>query len=281
VKGWPTQVDADTDHFVTVTATDSAGAQVSGSFTLFTIDVNDAPIVVGALFNLVVNEADALPLVRLASVFDDVDPGDVLTVAVAGIPTGSGIVYDAATMLLSGILTQADADASPITVTVTASDRSAASVSTSFVISVTDVNTPPRVVSQPSVLLLTQGVTIASLDVSVFFEDSDGDALVYFVDAFPGGSGSGLTLNAATGKGCACFFFCDVSGDVIHGAHKLKLSIKRMLLSISTGLLSGTPSNADAMGAVATNRVMVSATDGSTPAVLTLLLQIGNVNDGE
>jgi hypothetical protein len=88
----------------------------------------------------------------LARYFGDDNDGDAasITFALSGLATGSGLTFDRLTGVLSGVPLQADVSSflSPVAVvTVTAADPRGATVSTTFTLSVENVNDAPLVVA--------------------------------------------------------------------------------------------------------------------------------------
>ncbi|MDP6544682.1 MAG: lamin tail domain-containing protein, partial [Phycisphaerae bacterium] len=68
---------------ITVRATDSGGLWVEDTFTVTVDPTNDAPAVVGPINGVIADEDDPDMIVDLANVFDDIDVGDTLSLAVS------------------------------------------------------------------------------------------------------------------------------------------------------------------------------------------------------
>ncbi|MEW6218948.1 MAG: Ig-like domain-containing protein [Thermodesulfobacteriota bacterium] len=95
---------------------------------------NDAPVVVAPLADAQGSEGAWLEKSVAASFADP--EGQALFFSMTGPPAGSGLAIDAATGLISGILTAADAAASPYPIAVRATDPVAAFVEDSFLLTV-------------------------------------------------------------------------------------------------------------------------------------------------
>ncbi|WP_181707662.1 carbohydrate-binding protein [Chthonobacter rhizosphaerae] len=160
-------------------------------------ETNRAPVVVGGgIADQVLPERSAL---EIDLPFVDAD-GDALTYTVtvvdgSGNPAAgfSGLVVEQGT--LKGILAAAPSPV-PYTVTVTASDGKGGTISTSFDLTVEDVNEAPEVDAGVAYepYLAAVGQEIEGIDLASFaeaFSDPDGDSLVLTVEDLP----AGLTLN--------------------------------------------------------------------------------------
>ncbi|PPC74205.1 Ig family protein, partial [Pokkaliibacter plantistimulans] len=126
-----------------VTATDGSDASVSSSFTLTVANVNDAPTA-GVISAQSATEDSAFSFTVPAGTFSDVDVSDSLTYTATladGSALPSWLSFNAATRTFSGTPTNNDVGA--ISIKVTATDGSNASVSSSFSLTVTNVNDAP------------------------------------------------------------------------------------------------------------------------------------------
>ena len=113
-------------------------------FTVSINDINDAPTVANAISDQTIAEDSALSFQFASDVFVDVDAGDSLTYTAAlsndaALP--SWLSFDALARTFSG--TPANADVGSVDVKVTATDGSAASVSDTFALAVTNTNDAP------------------------------------------------------------------------------------------------------------------------------------------
>ncbi|MGI9421335.1 MAG: putative Ig domain-containing protein, partial [Geminicoccaceae bacterium] len=173
---------------LTVVATDSAGAGASASFQLTVTNTNDAPVVVTPI-------ADASPLenalfnydVTASFADDDALHGDTLTYSAeqsGGTPLPSWLSIDPATGILSGT-PDATQIGIPYTIAVTATDDSGATVTSTFNLSVDNVNDAPVLNVAPSPTLTAvaanaadpAGDTIADIIVDGSITDADGGAV--------------------------------------------------------------------------------------------------------
>ena len=140
-------------------------------FTVSINDINDAPTVANAISDQTIAEDSALSFQFASDVFVDVDAGDSLTYTAAlsndaALP--SWLSFDALARTFSG--TPANADVGSVDVKVTATDGSAASVSDTFALAVTNTNDAPtgNVAFSGN---LVQGQTLIS---SITLADEDG-----------------------------------------------------------------------------------------------------------
>ncbi|KHS77414.1 putative Ig domain-containing protein, partial [Pectobacterium carotovorum] len=226
---------------IKVTATDGSSASVSTTFGLTVTNVNDAPVVSGTIAAQSIAQGGSLNVTIPAGTFTDPD-GDTLTLS-ATLADGSALPawlsFNPATGTFSG--TPANGDVGSLTIKVTATDGSSASVSTTFGLTVTNVNDAPVVSGTIPAQNIAQG---GSLNITIpagTFTDPDGDTLTLRATLADGSAlPSWLTFNAATGT------------------------------------FSGTPGNGD----VGNLSIRVTATDGSNASVSTTFgLTVTNVND--
>lgn len=186
VSGTPTNADAQAS-VINATVTASDGILSAFDIIAFTItNVNDAPVH-GSTANQSGAQGALFGPVDLSTGFSDPD-GDALSFTSSGFPTGTGLSVNAAGSL-SGTPTNADAQASPYTVTVTASDTSMASASGTFTMTVSDTNAPPVLVTPIGPQTATEGTGFGPLDVSTGFTDPDGDQLTFTISGLPNDTG--------------------------------------------------------------------------------------------
>ncbi len=145
-QGTPRDADAGRT-VITVTATDAAGDEAAGSFTLTVEDVNDAPQVSQPTPDQVAPVGQRFELVLDPDMFidADIDIGDAFVVTALRedrSPLPAWLTFDAETLAFAGVPT--DADAGQLAVSVIATDSQAAEGVDTFVITVE----PPR--DQPS-----------------------------------------------------------------------------------------------------------------------------------
>ena len=168
-------------HPVTVTATDTASATGSQTFTWTVTNVNQAPVLTGAVGRTDAENATvSLPLAAT-------DPdADALTYSATGLP--AGLTIDATTGVISGTLSYTSAGTYNVSATVS---DDAVSTSQSFTWIVTDVNGAPVVTAVADQTSAEDTTVMLPLVAS----DPDGDALTYSATGLPGG----LTIHATTG----------------------------------------------------------------------------------
>jgi len=104
--------------------------------------------------------------------FSDVE-GDAIAFSASGLP--DGLAINSTTGVISGVLTNDAAMASPVSVTVTATDAGGGSVSTTFDLVVANVNDTPAPVDDS---VVTDEDTVIVIDVLANDSDPDGDTLV-------------------------------------------------------------------------------------------------------
>ena len=129
---------------VKILATDAAGATGSDSFSLTVANLNDAPRLVLAAPDRSINEDAAFSFALPGGTFADDDAGDALTYSarLAGAPTlPAWLNFDPRTLTFSG--TPGNANVGPLDVRVVATDRSLASLSDDFRLTVVNVNDTP------------------------------------------------------------------------------------------------------------------------------------------
>ncbi|MEI7210103.1 putative Ig domain-containing protein [Pectobacterium carotovorum] len=226
---------------IKVTATDGSNASVSTTFGLTVTNVNDAPVVSGTIPPQNIAQGGSLNIIIPAGTFTDPD-GDTLTLSATladGTALPSWLSFNPATGTFSG--TPGNGDVGNLTIKVTATDGSNASVSTTFGLSVTNVNDAPVVSGTIAAQSIAQG---GSLNVTIpagTFTDPDGDT---------------LTLSATLADGTALPAW--------------------LSFNPATGTFSGTPANGD----VGSLTIKITATDGSSASVSTTFgLTVTNVND--
>ncbi|MCL6376362.1 tandem-95 repeat protein [Pectobacterium brasiliense] len=226
---------------IRVTATDGSNTSVSTNFDLTVTNVNDAPVVGTPIPPQSVAQDGGLNFTVPAGTFSDPD-GDTLTLSATladGSPLPSWITFNPATGTFSG--TPGNSDVGTLVIRVTATDGSNTSVSTSFGLTVTNVNDAPVVGSPiPPQSVVQDGGFNFTVPAGTF-SDPDGDT---------------LTLSATLADGSPLPSW--------------------ITFNPATGTFSGTPGNSD----VGTLVIRVTATDGSNTSVSTSFgLTVTNVND--
>ncbi|ACT11526.1 MULTISPECIES: putative Ig domain-containing protein [Pectobacterium] len=224
---------------IKVTATDTTNASVSTTFSLTVTNVNDAPIVATPIPAQSVAQDGSLSFTVPAGTFTDPD-GDTLSLS-ATLANGSALpgwlTFNSVTGTFSG--TPGNADVGTLSIKVIANDGNA-SVSTTFSLTITNVNDAPMVSATIPAQSVAQDGSLNFTVPAGTFTDPDGDT---------------LTLSATLANGSTLPSW--------------------LTFNPATGTFSGTPGNAD----VGTLSIKVTAHDGSASVSTTFNLTITNVND--
>ncbi|AYQ28615.1 tandem-95 repeat protein [Polaromonas sp. SP1] len=184
-----------------VTATDTQGAAVSGTFDVTVANTNDAPTVLTALQNQQVNEDAAFSYVVPAGTFGDVDAGDTLSYSASfanGAALPSWLAFDAATRTFSG--TPLNAHVGTLALKVTATDTAGATISSAFNVTVTNTNDAPTLLAALQNQQVNEDQAFSYVVPAGTFGDVDaGDVLTYSARLADGSPlPSWLAFNAAT-----------------------------------------------------------------------------------
>lgn len=187
---------------VTLTATDADGAAVSDTFSLNVINSNDAPELVTGLAGQALVEDQAFEYVVPAGTFADVDTGDVLTYAATlfnGAALPEWLVFDEASNTFSGV--PGNADVGSLSIRVTATDAAGESASTTFALTVANVNDVPVLANPLTDQAVTAGTPFSYTVPADAFADADaGDAVTLSARLSGGGDlPSWLAFDAETG----------------------------------------------------------------------------------
>ncbi|WP_243977883.1 VCBS domain-containing protein [Vibrio natriegens] len=146
---------------------------------------NDAPIVAHSVVNQQIDEDSAFQFTLPTDTFGDIDHGDTLTLSTGSLPTW--LHFDAATGTFIGTPTNSDVGSTPVTVTAT--DDHGAQISTTFDLTVNNVNDAPTLTPIASISVDEDGQKASG---QLIATDPDvGDTLSYSI-ANPV---SGLTFN--------------------------------------------------------------------------------------
>ncbi|CAN5214216.1 hypothetical protein BH11PSE10_BH11PSE10_14400 [soil metagenome] len=228
---------------LTVTATDAGGASASGSFNLTVDNLNDAPVLLGALADQRAVQGGGFALTLPAGLFADIDVGDSLgfsATLASGAALPAWLRFDAASQTFSG--TPANADVGALALRVTATDASGASASGSFNLTVDNLNDAPVLLGALADQRAVQGGGFTfALPTGLFANIDAGNSL-------------GFSATLASGAALPAWLRFDAV----------------------TQTFNGTPANAD-VGALA---LRVTATDASgASASASFTLSVDNLND--
>ena len=228
---------------VKLTATDTAGAAATTSFSLTVGNVNDAPVASLPITAQAALEDAAFSFTVPAGSFVDIDAGDSLayTAQLAnGDPLPSWLVFDSATRTFSG--TPLNANVGTLSLRVTATDVAGAAASSVFNVTVGNTNDAPTVSAGAADQAATQDQPFSfTLAANTFSDEDAGDSLSY-------------TASLASGGALPSWLHFDAA----------------------TRTFSGTPGNSD-VGQLA---IVVTATDASGASVSDSFdVTVGNVND--
>ncbi len=187
---------------VLVEGQDQFGATASITFTVSIQNVNDAPEVGALLSDVRVSEGDPFSYTLPAAAFTDVDVDDELTYTVVmedGSAIPAWLTFDAVTRTLFG--TPTDGDAGDLRLSVVATDRSGASVSQSFNLTVANSNDAPEAGSPLVNQQATEDAVFQyAIPAGSFTDTDEGDRLVYTATLSNGSPLPGwLQLDEATG----------------------------------------------------------------------------------
>ncbi|MGY0617775.1 VCBS domain-containing protein, partial [Vibrio sp. FJH11] len=163
----------------------SADGSASRDVVVRIMGTNDGPVVNHAISGAVADEDTAFSLTVPSDTFTDIDIGDTLTLSTGTLPTW--LHFDATTGTFSGTPTNSDVGSTPVTVTAT--DEHGAQVSTTFDLTVNNVNDAP--VMTPVSTTVHEGAPVFHDHLAATDPDV-GDLLTYSTTS----SEPGFTLHA-------------------------------------------------------------------------------------
>jgi len=163
---------------ITLTANDGNGGTVADEF-LLTVNaaVNNPPIVVNPIDDIVLDEEFGTYVIDISDVFEDPD-GDDLSYTVTN---GNSAVIIATISTTSLFLIETGIGTT--TITLTANDGNGGTVDDEFLVTVNAVNHPPIIVNPIADIVLDEGFGTYNIDISNVFDDPDGDNLSYEVSS--------------------------------------------------------------------------------------------------
>jgi len=187
---------------VKITASDSAGASVSGFLDINVVNVNDAPLYLPPINDQQASEDLAFSFVVPEQRFSDPDSGDTLTYAARqadGSPLPSWLVFDPVARTFSG--TPLNADVGNIALAVTATDLAGASAVGTFALTVHNTNDAPVTVHAIADQTATENTAFGfAVPADAFLDVDAGDVLAYGAGLPDGGSlPSWIAFDAVTG----------------------------------------------------------------------------------
>ena len=160
---------------ITVTATDPSGAEGTTTFVVTVNNVNDAPEVANAVADLTLDEYFASSGVSLTDVFTDKD-GETLTLSASN-ADDQVITIE----IVDGVLVITEIGLGSSVVTLTAEDASGETATTSFTVTVNNVNDAPTVANPIADQETEEGFATMQIGTSDVFADLDGDDLTLSV----------------------------------------------------------------------------------------------------
>jgi len=220
--------------------------------------VNDTPTAVGTIPGQSDNDAELISPWSVATFFQDIDSGDILTYSDGG-TLPPGLVIDANTGIISGTLDVSASAGGPYTVVITAEDPSGATVTQTFIWTVN--NPAPDAQDDSFAANEDDGAAVVGNAILNNDSDPDGDALTAQVRSGVAGTQGGLFSIAADGQ-----VTFDTNGDF------------EDLAAGETRQTSFTYTLVDADGATSTATVTVTVT-GQNDAPVTVGIVSNQTND--
>ncbi|WP_232301150.1 VCBS domain-containing protein, partial [Gilvimarinus agarilyticus] len=165
---------------VTVTGTDQQGNSDTQDLTITLTGTNDAPTVTTALTGQATNQDTAFSFAIPAGTFTDIDTGDGLTLTTGNLP--SWLSFDASTGTFTG--TPQNADVGNTSITVTAIDNHGSTATSTFNLTVNNLNDAP-VLNPISAVAVNEDGSQATGQLSATDPDT-GDTLTFSASAIDG-----------------------------------------------------------------------------------------------
>lgn len=174
---------------VKVTASDSAGASVSGFFDITVVNVNDAPQYLPPIDDQQASEDLAFSFVVPEQRFSDPDSGDALTYAARladGSPLPDWLLFDPAARRFSG--TPLNGDVGSLALKVTATDLAGSNAAGTFAVTVQNTNDAPTAVHAITDQAASENTAFGfAIPANTFLDVDAGDVLAYGASLPDGG----------------------------------------------------------------------------------------------
>jgi len=185
---------------ITFTVIDTGALAASQSFDLMVSSANDAPVLANPISNRTAAEGSEFTYTIPSNTFLDVDSGDTLSYAARqsnGSALPGWLSFNPATRQFSGL--PSNSDVGVITITVTATDGSAQSVTDSFILTVNNTNNAP-VLDHPIVdqIILEDIAYSFTVPENTFRDDDPGDTLTYSANVDGSALPSWLSFNSSS-----------------------------------------------------------------------------------
>lgn len=186
-SGTPLQADVG-EFIVQLIATDAGGLTVSDEFTIGVVNVNDAPQLVRPIDDQSVTEDSPFAFQVPANTIVDEDPDDALAWFARradGAVLPAWLTFDTMARTLSG--TPANEDVGPLEVQVGVEDQAGLAASSTFTLTVVNVNDAPTVANPIGNLSFEAGSPFAfTVPAGTFADEDAGDALTLSAGLFGG-----------------------------------------------------------------------------------------------
>jgi len=183
-SGTPLNGDVTTGVTITVRATDTQDAYDETTFEISVTNTNDDPTVSHEIQDQFATEDDPFTFVIPSDTFADQDVGDTLVYTTSTLP--EWLSFDPLTRTFTGTPANGDVTVTPVSITVTATDGSDQTASSTFDLTVNNVNDPPTLEGTISPQTAIEDEPFSFTIPSDTFIDIDvGDSLTYSADNLP------------------------------------------------------------------------------------------------
>ncbi|WP_338224309.1 MBG domain-containing protein [Algoriphagus confluentis] len=199
-SGTPRNSDVGTIS-IDVTASDGNGGEVTDTFDLTVINVNDPPTVANPIPDQNATQDLAYNFQFGINTFNDIDVGDVLNYTASlidGNPLPAWLGFDGPNRTFSG--TPLNTDVGVLEIRVTANDGNGGSVFTDFRLTIANVNDAPTITTSPGVTVFNENEPAIPVDSELALEDPDSPTLAFATVTISGNYESGSDFLAFTGN---------------------------------------------------------------------------------